>query len=146
MSVGPEELRRAEQRVARSRRELRGEFDGWVRHKRDSVASFRGLAAVIGAGFVIGGLLRRRRPAPGTAVAPVAGAGLLSVIAGLAMAALRTRYANPWAAVPELLMRRRLARRTVVPPSRPAAAAKPAAPPGPFAPTAPGPDSRLPGR
>lgn len=91
----------AEARVARERLLLESEFAEWRAHTLGVLASPRGLGAALAAGFIAGGLIRRRRPKP-VEGAPVK-KGIAAVLAGLALSALRWRYGNPWAAVPEVI-------------------------------------------
>ncbi|MCK0508338.1 hypothetical protein [Aromatoleum anaerobium] len=94
-------LAEAEARVARERALLDAQFDAWRAHVRSELASPRGLGTALMMGFVVGNVMRRRPPRH-EAAAPVR-KGFLAVATGLALSALRWRYGNPWAAVPQLV-------------------------------------------
>lgn len=100
MKAGDRAVAEAELRVARERLLLASQFAAWREHTLGIVASPRGLGAAMLAGFLAGGVMRRRPPKP--EAAPVK-KGFLAVLTGLALSALRWRYGNPWAAVPDLL-------------------------------------------
>jgi len=110
-----DDVREAEIRVAESRRELERAAGVWLRGKRDAAVSGKGLLAAVVAGFAIGGVLRKRKPAPGPAAqqvaaaggAAAAGGGVLGMVAGLAMTLLRMRYGDPLTAASALLLKRR---------------------------------------
>lgn len=100
MRDGERRVMDAEYRVARERILLSSEFTAWRAHTLGVMASPRGLGAALLAGFLAGGVLRRRPPKRHEA--PVK-KGALAVVTGLALSALRWRYGNPWNAVPGLL-------------------------------------------
>ena len=102
------ELHAAEARVAEDRRALQWASSEWLREKRDAAVSGRGLLAATAAGFTLGGLARKRAPKP-EKPASIA-SRVLAVLAGLAAAAIRARYGDPWTATSRLLLHRGTAR------------------------------------
>lgn len=104
------ELLAAEARVAEDRRTLESASTQWLRDKRDAAVSGRGLMAAVAAGFTLGGLFRKRPTKP-----KGRGGGLLTLVAGIAAAAIRARYGDPWAATSTLLLHRGIARATARP-------------------------------
>lgn len=99
------DLLAAETRVAREMNELRDAAGEWLRGRRNALVSLKGLTAAAAAGFTIGSALLRRR-APKQSAAPAVKGSLLTVLAGLAASAIRTRYGDPWTIASRLMAHR----------------------------------------
>lgn len=114
-------LHAAEARVAEERIALRRAAADWRRGRRDAAVSPGGLLGATAVGFLLGGLMQRRRARPAVGAAAVgaaAGGGVFTVLAGLAMSLLRARYGDPWSAASRLLLRRLPPRQRARPPPR----------------------------
>lgn len=121
MNKGPKtpdeaDLLAAEARVAHDIAELRLAARDWVETRRDAAVSMKGLTAAAAAGFTIGTVLFRRKPAPRQgAAAPAVKGSLFTMLAGLIASAIRSHYGDPLTIASRLLAQRRAAQAAGVP-------------------------------